>query len=167
MTPIKIPQDTGDFRLMDRLVVEAIKQLPETHRFMKGLFAWVGFKQIALEYDRPARYKGETKWNYWKLWNFALEGITSFSAVPLKIWSYIGLFISCIAFVYAAYLIVKTLIFGIEVPGYASLMVVTLFLGGIQLITLGVMGEYLGRVHDEVKKRPIYLVRESYGFKDK
>lgn len=167
MTPIKIPQDTGDFRLMDRLVVEAIKQLPETHRFMKGLFAWVGFKQIALEYDRPARYKGETKWNYWKLWNFALEGITSFSAVPLKIWSYIGLFISCIAFVYAAYLIVKTLILGIDVPGYASLMVVTLFLGGIQLITLGVMGEYLGRVHDEVKKRPIYLVRESYGFKDK
>ncbi len=167
MTPIKIPQDTGDFRLMDRQVIEAIKQLPETHRFMKGLFAWVGFKQIALEYDRPPRYKGETKWNYWKLWNFALEGITSFSAVPLKIWSYIGLFISCIAFVYAAYLIIRTFIFGIDVPGYASLMVVTLFLGGVQLITLGVMGEYLGRIHGEVKRRPLYLVRESYGFKDK
>ena len=167
MTPIKIPQDTGDFRLMDRQVIEAIKQLPETHRFMKGLFAWVGFKQIALEYDRPARYKGETKWNYWKLWNFAVEGITSFSAVPLKIWSYIGLFISCIAFVYAAYLIFRTFIFGIDVPGYASLMVVTLFLGGVQLITLGVMGEYLGRIHGEVKRRPLYLVRESYGFKDK
>lgn len=167
MTPIKIPQDTGDFRLMDRQVIEAIKQLPETHRFMKGLFAWVGFKQIAIEYDRPARYKGETKWNYWKLWNFALEGITSFSAVPLKIWSYIGLFISCTAFIYAAYLIIRTLILGIDVPGYASLMVVTLFLGGVQLITLGVMGEYLGRIYGEVKRRPLYLVRESYGFKDK
>ncbi|MGD1806986.1 glycosyltransferase family 2 protein [Dapis sp. BLCC M126] len=167
MTSIKIPQDTGDFRLMDRQVIEAIKQLPETHRFMKGLFAWVGFKQIAVKYDRPPRYKGETKWNYWKLWNFALEGITSFSAVPLKIWSYIGLFISCIAFVYAAYLIFRTLIFGIDVPGYASLMVVTLFLGGVQLITLGVMGEYLGRIYAEVKRRPLYLVRESYGFKDK
>ncbi|MGD1714616.1 glycosyltransferase family 2 protein [Dapis sp. BLCC M172] len=167
MTPIKIPQDTGDFRLMDRQVIEAIKQLPETHRFMKGLFAWVGFKQISVEYDRPARYKGETKWNYWKLWNFALEGITSFSAVPLKIWSYIGLSISCIAFVYATYLIIRTLIWGIDVPGYASLMVVTLFLGGVQLITLGVIGEYLGRIHGEVKRRPLYFVREFYGFKSK
>lgn len=165
MTPVTIPQDTGDFRLMDRKVVEALKQLPEMHRFMKGLFAWVGFKQIAIEYDRLPRYKGQTKWNYWKLWNFALEGITSFSSVPLKVWSYLGLILSILAFMYGTFLIIRTLILGIDVPGYASLMVVTLFIGGVQLVTLGIIGEYLSRVHDEVKRRPLYLVRESYGFK--
>ncbi|MGL4498910.1 MAG: glycosyltransferase family 2 protein [Planktothrix sp.] len=164
MTPVQIPGDTGDFRLMDRQVVEALKKLPETHRFMKGLFAWVGFRQIAIEYDRSPRYKGTTKWNYWKLWNFAIEGITSFSAVPLKIWSYMGLLVSVLAFIYAGILVIRTLIFGIDLPGYASLMVVTLFLGGVQLITLGVIGEYLGRIHDEVKKRPLYFVRDCYGF---
>jgi glycosyltransferase involved in cell wall biosynthesis len=165
MSPVPIPRDTGDFRLMDRRVVEALKQLPERHRFMKGLFAWVGFKQIAIEYDRPPRSKGETKWNYWKLWNFALDGITSFSSLPLKVWSYIGLLISLLAFLYATFLILRTLILGIDVPGYASIMVATLFLGGVQLVSLGVIGEYLSRVHDEVKQRPLYIVRDCYGFK--
>ncbi|EAW33811.1 glycosyltransferase family 2 protein [Lyngbya sp. PCC 8106] len=164
MTPVPIPRDTGDFRLMDRRVVEALKRLPERHRFMKGLFSWVGFKQIAIEYDRPPRSKGETKWNYWQLWNFALDGITSFSSLPLKVWSYIGLLISLLAFLYATFLILRTLILGIDVPGYASIMVVTLFLGGVQLVSLGVIGEYLSRVHDEVKRRPLYIVRDCYGF---
>lgn len=164
MSPVPIPRDTGDFRLMDRRVVEALKQLPEMHRFMKGLFAWVGYQQVLIEYDRPPRLKGETKWNYWKLWNFALDGITSFSSLPLKVWSYIGLLISVLAFIYATFLIIRTLIYGIDVPGYASLMVVTLFLGGIQLMTLGIIGEYLSRIHDEVKRRPLYLVRDCYGF---
>lgn len=167
MTHIQIPKDTGDFRLLDRRVVEALKLLPERRRFMKGLFAWVGFKQTSVEYDRDPRYQGTTKWNYWKLWNFALEGITSFSFVPLKVWSYIGVFVSLISFVYASFLIVRTLILGIDVPGYASIMVAVLFLGGVQLISLGFIGEYLGRVYDEVKQRPLYLVRDCYGFNQK
>lgn len=164
MTNIKIPQDTGDFRLLDRQVVEALKQLPERRRFMKGLFSWVGYRQTAIEYDRDSRYQGTTKWNYWKLWNFALEGITSFSFVPLKIWSYVGIVISLVSFVYASFLVIRTLILGIDVPGYASIMVAVLFLGGVQMISLGFIGEYLGRVYDEVKQRPLYLVRDCYGF---
>lgn len=164
LTPVDIPRDTGDFRLMDRRVVEALKELPETHRFMKGLFAWVGFRQTAIEYDRSPRHQGQTKWNYWNLWNFAIEGITSFSALPLKVWSYMGLVISFFALIYAAFLVLRTLIFGIDVPGYASLMVAILFLGGVQLISLGVIGEYLGRIYAEVKRRPLYLVRDCYGF---
>jgi polyisoprenyl-phosphate glycosyltransferase len=167
MTPIPIPKDTGDFRLLDRRVVEALKLLPERRRFMKGLFAWVGFKQTAIEYDRDPRYQGISKWNYWKLWNFALEGITSFSFLPLRVWSYIGIGISTISFLYASFLIIRTLILGIDVPGYASLMVAVLFLGGVQMVSLGFIGEYLGRVYDEVKQRPLYLVRDSHGFKAK
>lgn len=164
LTRVQVPPDTGDFRLMDRQVVNALKQMPERQRFMKGLFAWVGFKQTAIAFDREPRYKGKTNWNYWKLWNFAIDGITAFSIRPLKIWSYVGLFVSSIAIVYAIFLILRTLIFGIDVPGYASLMVVTLLLGGIQLITLGIIGEYLGRVFEEAKHRPLYLVRDCYGF---
>lgn len=164
MSRVPIPRDTGDFRLLDRRVVEAIKQLPERTRFMKGLFAWVGFKQTSILFDREPRHKGKTTWNYWKLWNFAIDGITSFSFAPLKIWSYIGLFISGISLFYASFLVLRTIIFGIDVAGYASTIVAVLFLGGIQLITLGVMGEYLGRVYEEVKGRPIYLVRDVYGF---
>ncbi|MDC0835661.1 bactoprenol glucosyl transferase [Leptolyngbya valderiana BDU 20041] len=163
MSDVPIPRDTGDFRLMDRRVVEALKQLPERNRFMKGLFAWVGFEQIAIEYDRDPRYAGTTKWNYWKLWNFALDGIAAFSSLPLKIWSYLGLAISLLSLIYAGFLIVRTVISGIDVPGYASLMVAVLFLGGIQLISLGAIGEYLGRIYEEVKKRPLYFVRDTYG----
>ena len=164
MTVVPIPSNTGDFRLLDRKVVEAIKKLPERNRFMKGLFAWVGYKQTSVLFDREPRAKGSTTWNYWKLWNFALDGITSFSFVPLKVWSYLGLLISFLSLVYALFLILRTIVSGIDVPGYASLMVAVLFFGGIQLITLGVIGEYLGRVYEEVKGRPLYFVRESYGF---
>jgi glycosyltransferase involved in cell wall biosynthesis len=164
MSEVPIPCDTGDFRLMNRRVVEALKQMPERKRFMKGLFAWVGFKQTSIVYDRAPRYKGKTKWNYWKLWNFALDGIISFSLGPLKLWSYIGLLLSLIALLYAMFLVIRTLSYGIDVPGYASLMVVVLFLGGMQLLTLGIMGEYLGRVYEEVKGRPLYFVRSCYGF---
>uniref|UniRef100_B8HV83 Glycosyl transferase family 2 n=1 Tax=Cyanothece sp. (strain PCC 7425 / ATCC 29141) TaxID=395961 RepID=B8HV83_CYAP4 len=163
MSRVAIPRNTGDFRLMDRKVVDALKQLPERSRFMKGLFAWVGFEQTAIYYDRAPRYQGQTKWNYWKLWNFAIDGITSFSLAPLKVWSYIGLGLSLLALFYACFLILRTLIYGVDMPGYASIMVGVLFLGGIQLITLGVIGEYLGRVYEEVKGRPLYLVRDFYG----
>ncbi len=164
MSRVPIPRNTGDFRLLDRKVVEALKQLPERTRFMKGLFAWVGFKQTSILFERQPRFQGKTTWNYWKLWNFALDGIASFSFIPLKVWSYLGLSVSFVSLLYASFLIIRTLIFGIDVPGYSSLMVAILFLGGIQLITLGIIGEYLGRVYEEVKGRPLYVVRECYGF---
>ena len=164
MSRVPIPRDTGDFRLIDRRVVDAIKRLPERTRFMKGLFAWVGYKQTSVLFDRPSRYKGGSKWNYWRLWNFALDGITSFSFVPLKVWSYIGLLVAIPSFFYATFLVLRTLVLGIDLPGYASIMVAVLFLGGVQLVSLGVIGEYLGRVYEEVKGRPLYLVRETYGF---
>ena len=164
LTEIPIPRNTGDFRLMDRRVVDALARLPERTRFMKGLFAWVGFRQTSVLYDRHPRHAGRTKWNYWRLWNFALDGITSFSTVPLKVWSYIGLALSLCAFVWATFLVVRTLMYGVDVPGYASLMVAMLFLGGVQLITLGVIGEYVGRIYIEVKGRPLYLVRDAWGF---
>ena len=156
ISSVPIPRDTGDFRLLDRRVVEAIKTMPERTRFMKGLFAWVGFKQTYVLYDRPNRIQGTTKWNYWKLWNFALDGITSFSLVPLKVWSYLGVVLSLLAFTYGSFLIIRTIILGIDVPGYASLMVTILFIGGVQLITLGILGEYLGRIYEETKQRPLY-----------
>jgi glycosyltransferase involved in cell wall biosynthesis len=157
-----LPENVGDFRLMDRKVVEAIKQLPERRRFMKGIFAWVGFRSTTVEYVRDSRFVGKSRFTGWKLWNFALEGITSFSTAPLRIWTYLGLAVASLAFVYAGFIIMRTVIHGIDVPGYASLLAVTLFLGGIQLIGLGVLGEYLGRVYSEAKQRPIYIVRESY-----
>ena len=163
---VPIPANTGDFRLLDRKVVEALKQLPERNRFMKGLFAWVGFRQTSVYFDRPPRAQGVTSWNFWKLWNFALDGITSFTVMPLKFWTYIGLSVSSLAFLYALILILRTLLTGIDVPGYASLMAVSLFLGGINLIGLGVLGEYLGRIFIEVKGRPLYIVRRLYGFSE-
>ncbi|MEW6118589.1 MAG: glycosyltransferase family 2 protein [Pseudomonadota bacterium] len=159
MSRVRIPEDTGDFRLMSRRAVDALLQLREQHRFMKGLFAWVGFPAVALPYRRDPRFAGETKWNYWKLWNFALEGITSFSTVPLKLASYLGLLISIFAFVYAGIVIYKTLVFGEPVQGYPSLMVVVLMLGGIQLASLGIIGEYLGRMFNETKQRPLYFTQ--------
>lgn len=164
LADVGIPNDTGDFRLMDRRVAEALRGLPERNRFMKGLFAWVGFRQTGVAYRRQPRAHGTSKWRYWRLWNFALDGITSSSTLPLRMWSYFGAFIALCAFAYAAFLIVRTLILGVDVPGYASLMVVVLFMGGINLLTLGIIGEYLGRAYMEVKGRPLYLVRESHGF---
>jgi len=162
MSDVPIPYDTGDFRLISRPVIEALKRLPERRRFMKGLFAWVGFRTAEISYRRAPRNAGRTSWNYWKLWNFALEGITSFSSAPLRLASYFGFVISLFAFIYAAVIIFRKLIFGNPVAGYPSLIVVILFLGGVQLIALGVIGEYLGRLYEESKQRPIYLVRSVF-----
>lgn len=164
LSTVSIPHNVGDFRLMDRRVVDALAALPERIRFMKGLFAWVGYPSVEIEYERPARDVGESKFNYWKLWNFAIDGFTSFSTMPLRVWSYLGLLIAGLSFLYAAAIVVKTVFFGVEVPGYASTLTTVLFLGGIQLVGLGVIGEYLGRIYVEVKQRPIYLVNRRYGF---
>jgi glycosyltransferase involved in cell wall biosynthesis len=155
---VKIPRNTGDFRLMSRRSVDALLKLREQHRFMKGLFAWVGFPAKAVPYDRAPRAAGTTKWNYWKLWNLAIEGITSFTVAPLKIATYIGLVSAVFALLFGAQIVIRTLIFGNPVPGYPSVMAVVLFFSGVQLMTLGVIGEYLGRVFNEVKGRPLYLV---------
>ena len=165
LSSLKIPENVGDYRLMDRVVVDALKQLPERQRFMKGLFAWVGFKTATVEYVRDPRQLGETKFSGWKLWNFAIEGITSFSLVPLKVWTYIGGIGALFAFLYASFIVIRTLIFGIDLPGYASLLVVTLFFASLQLISLGVIGEYIGRIYFESKQRPLYLIRKKYSSK--
>jgi glycosyltransferase involved in cell wall biosynthesis len=162
LSDLKIPENVGDFRLMDRAVIHSLKQLPERHRFMKGLFAWVGYRTVIVPYEREARSAGHSKFSGWRLWNLALEGITSFSTMPLRSWTYIGSAIALGAFGYGAFIVARTLILGIDVPGYASLLSVLLFLGGIQLIGLGVVGEYVGRIYDEAKGRPIYLVRRRY-----
>lgn len=158
----RIPANVGDFRLMDKAVVEALRKLPESRRFMKGLFAWAGFRTAVVDYHRDARETGESKFNAWKLWNFAIEGITSFSIAPLRIWTYIGALTALIAFAYAGFIAVRTLFFGVDVPGYASLLVSVMFLGGVQLIGIGILGEYLGRTYIETKRRPTYLVRRIY-----
>lgn len=155
---VEIPEDTGDFRLLSRRAVNALKQLNERHRFMKGLFAWIGYAQKAVGYRRDPRFAGETKWNYWHLWNFALDGITSFTTGPLKIAVYTGMFVSLLAILFAAFIVYRTLVFGEPVQGYPSLMVVVLLLGGVQLFSIGIIGEYLGRMFDETKNRPLYLV---------
>jgi glycosyltransferase involved in cell wall biosynthesis len=155
---VKIPRNTGDFRLMSRRSVDALLKLREQHRFMKGLFAWVGFPAKAVLYDRAPRAAGTTKWNYWKLWNLAIEGITSFTVAPLKIATYLGFVSAVFALLFGAKIVIRTLIFGNPVPGYPSVMAVVLFFSGVQLMTLGVIGEYLGRVFNEVKGRPLYLV---------
>ncbi|WP_024900324.1 glycosyltransferase family 2 protein [Brucella rhizosphaerae] len=161
ISEITIPPNAGDFRLMDRAVIEALKQLPERSRFNKGIFAWLGFRTDTIEYERPLREVGTTKWNYRKLWNFALDGITSFSSAPLRIWSYIGVMIAGCAMLFGFVVIFKVLILGHrDVPGYASLMTVLLFSNGIVLIGLGVIGEYLSRVFLETKGRPLVIVRK-------
>jgi glycosyltransferase involved in cell wall biosynthesis len=157
---VELPNNTGDFRILSRRAVDAVVRLREHHRFMKGLFSWVGFRQTAIHYDRDPRHGGKTKWNYWQLWNFALEGITSFTVAPLKISTYLGIVTAAGAFVYGTVIIVKTLIFGADLQGYPSLMVVILFLGGVQLIVLGIIGEYLGRTFTETKNRPLYFVEQ-------
>lgn len=162
----KIPEHAGDFRLLDRKVVDVIKQMPERNRFMKGLFAWSGFRQAAVEYDRVEREVGETKFNYWKLWTLAIDGITSASTVPLRVWSYVGGCIALLALAYAGFIALRTLFYGVEVAGYASMMVAILFFGGLQLLSLGVLGEYVGRILVEVKHRPIYVVRERIGVEE-
>ncbi len=153
-----IPRDTGDFRLLSPRALAALRQLRERHRFMKGLFGWVGFNQVAIPYHRDARVAGRSKFNFWKLWNFALEGITSFSTAPLRVATYIGIATALFAFGFGAWIVVKALLWGDAVAGYPTMMAVILFLGGVQLVALGLIGEYLGRLYEESKQRPLYLV---------
>ena len=159
--PVHIPPDTGDYRLLSRRAVAALRQLREQHRFMKGLFTWIGYPQTAVTYRREPRHAGVSKWNYWRLWNLALEGITSFTVAPLKAATYLGLSTALGAFVYGLVIIGKTLHYGVDLPGYASLMVVILFLGGVQLVAIGIIGEYLGRMFNETKQRPLYFLNDS------
>lgn len=161
---IEIPENVGDFRLLDRRVADVLRQLPERNRFMKGLFAWVGFRSVGVSYARPPRAVGETKWGFWGLWNFALDGLVSFSTVPLRVWTYIGATVSGLAFLYAIFIVTRVLWLGVDVPGYASLLTATLFMGGMQLLSIGVIGEYLGRLFIETKARPIYVVEGVYRF---
>ncbi|WP_349616754.1 glycosyltransferase family 2 protein [Azotobacter salinestris] len=158
----EIPENVGDFRLMDRAVIDALNALPESRRFMKGLFAWVGFRTAYVNYSRPERIAGTSKFNGWRLWNFALEGMTSFSIDPLRIWTYFGAMVAFVSFFWGFYIVLKVLLLGVDVPGYASIFVAITFLGGLQLIGIGVIGEYLGRTYLESKRRPVYLVRNIY-----
>lgn len=155
----KIEGNVGDFRLMSRQAIDAVKQLPENNLFMKGLLSWVGFPTTVVEYTRAERSIGKSKFNFWKLVNLALEGITSFSSVPLRFWSYLGGTVALISFIFAMKIILSKLILGNPVPGYSSLMVAILFLGGIQLIGIGVLGEYIGRIYKETKHRPRYIIK--------
>jgi glycosyltransferase involved in cell wall biosynthesis len=164
VSDLGIPESAGDYRLMDRVVVEALKRLPERNRFMKGLFAWVGFRQIGVPYVRPERAAGTTSMGYLRLWRFALDGITSFSTAPLRVWTVVGLVAALLALAGAAAVVVRVLVAGRDVPGYASLMVVILLSFAIQMIAFGVLGEYVGRLYQEVKGRPIYVVRARFGF---
>jgi glycosyltransferase involved in cell wall biosynthesis len=163
LSKTQIPENVGDFRLMDRCVVEALKRLPERQRFMKGLFAWVGFRTVTLDYTRAPRAAGRSKFSGFSLWNFAMEGFTSFSTAPLKIWTYLGALGALASLVYALVIIGQTIINGRQVPGYASLFVAVLFFGSVQLISIGLLGEYIGRIYLETKQRPAYLVRKVYG----
>lgn len=162
ISEIEIPQNVGDFRLFTKKVLNAINSLPENQRFMKGIFAWVGFRSITIEYEEQERIAGSSKFNGWKLWNFALQGITGFGTLPLRIWTYIGFIVSFFAFIYASFLILRTLIMGVDLPGYASLVVIILFLGGLQLIGVGILGEYVGRIYMESKRRPPFIIDEIY-----
>ena len=164
MSEVPVVENAGDFRLLDRKVVDVLRRLPERNRFMKGLYAWAGFTQAFVPYERPARAHGTTKFRYWKLWNFALDGIFSFSTLPLRMWTYLGGTVAFLAVAYGAYIVIRTLMFGVDVPGYASLLVAVLFLSGINMIGLGVLGEYLGGVFLEVKLRPLYVVSVACGF---
>ncbi len=164
ISDVPIPADAGDFRLIDRSVVDALKLLPERNRFMKGLFAWVGFSQAVVEYSRPERAAGDSKWKFWQLWNLALDGIFSFTTLPLRIWTYLGVAVTIFSTLYALEVIIQTLIFGVSAPGYASLIVTILFFSGLNMIGLGILGEYIGRIFTEVKQRPLYLVESNVGF---
>ena len=164
MSPVPIPANVGDFRLVDRRAVEVLRRLPERNRFMKGLFAWVGFNAVGVPYERPQRAAGASKFNLWRLWNFALDGVVSFSTVPLRASFYGGLAIAAIAVLYAAFIIARVLLFGIDTPGYASLLIAVLLMGAIQLLSLGIIGEYIARMYGEVKRRPVYIVAERVGF---
>ena len=158
----EIPANVGDFRLLDRKVIDALKQMKESLRFMKGLFAWAGFKTCMIDYKVEKRIAGESKFTFWNLVHFAIDGLTSFSTAPLTLWLYLGGGVSLCAFLYGIFIFARTILFGIEVPGYASLLCLTLFFGGFQMLGIGILGEYVGRTYIESKQRPVYIVREFY-----
>jgi glycosyltransferase involved in cell wall biosynthesis len=160
VSDVHLPENVGDFRLMDRIVVDALKTLPENRRFMKGLFAWIGFRTAVVPYTRASRVGGNSSFNGWQLWNLALEGITSFSLLPLRIWSYVGTLVAVGALGYACWRIIRTFVYGADIPGYESLMVAILFLGGLQMVGIGIIGEYLGRTYLESKRRPPFVIRK-------
>ncbi len=162
VSEVQLPENAGDFRLIDRRVVEVLRKLPERNRFMKGLFAWAGFTSIGVPYERQERQADTTKWNYWKLWNFALDGVVGFSTTPLRVWAYLGAFVAALAFGYGSFIVLRVLMLGTDVPGYASLMTAILFLGGIQLLSMGILGEYLGRLFIAVKGRPVYIIETIF-----
>ena len=162
VSQVKIPENVGDFRLMDRKVLDALKQLPEQHRFMKGLFSWVGYRTTSVNYQRQPRAAGRSKFSGWRLLNFALEGITSFSISPLRFWTYLGLLGALLSLAYSVILIIKTVLFGADVPGYPSLFMAITFFGSLQLIGIGMLGEYIGRIYMESKRRPLYFIRERH-----
>jgi glycosyltransferase involved in cell wall biosynthesis len=155
----QIEANVGDFRLMDRCVIDALRRLPESQRFMKGLFAWIGFRTTVLDYSRPPRSAGSSKFSTWQLWNLAIEGITSFSTAPLRVWTYLGFSVAAMSFLYGAFLVIRTFTHGVDVPGFASILCAVMFLGGVQLMGIGVLGEYLGRTYLEAKGRPTYVTR--------
>ena len=161
ISDVPIPKNAGDFRLMSRRAVDALSEVREHHRFMKGLFSWIGYRQVPLHYVRKPRAAGRTKWNYLRLSNFAMEGVTGFSLVPLRIASFCGVVISIFAFLFAAWVVLRTLLFGADVPGYASIVVLISFFSGIQLLTIGILGEYIGRIFNETKKRPLYIIDQE------
>lgn len=162
ISDIDIPGNVGDYRLITKKVLTATQKMPENQRFMKGLFAWIGFKTAVVEYKRDSRKAGKTSFHGWRLWNFALDGITSFSTIPIRVWLYIGIVISLLSFSYMNFIVFRTLLFGVDLPGYASLLTIILFLGGIQLIGIGILGEYIGRIYMETKRRPSYIVDNEY-----
>jgi glycosyltransferase involved in cell wall biosynthesis len=161
-THVPIQKDTGDFRLLDRRAVDALKEFRESERYTKGMFSWIGFHKKEVTYDRDPRAAGVTKWNYARLINFAIDGITSFTTAPLRFSTYMGFIVSLIAFLYLVVVIVRTLAFGVDLEGYPSTMAVILFLGGVQLLSLGIIGEYIGRIFNETKRRPLYFIEEYH-----
>ena len=166
LTDVEMPPNSGDFRLLDRRVADVIRGMRERDRFMKGILSWPGFRQTSLSYTRPGRVAGDSKFSFWQLWNFALTGLTGYSTIPLRAWTYLGLAVAAASFLYALYLTVRTLLIGVDVPGYTSIMVAILFFSGVQLIGIGVLGEYIGRIHMETKKRPLYVIDEALGLDD-
>ena len=160
---VPIPANAGDFRLLDRAVVEVLRKFPERSRFMKGIFAWVGFRQATVGYSRVSRAAGKSKWRYWRLWNYALDGLLSFTTAPLRIWTYLGFGLAALAGCYMIFIIARTVMLGVDVPGYPSLLVTVLFFSGLNMVGLGILGEYVGRIFLEVKRRPLYLVRSTVG----
>lgn len=166
ITSIDIPHNAGDFRLLDKKIIEAFKQFPERTRFMKGLYAWVGFKKIGVPFTVTERKTGKSSWGFYKLAELAITGMTSFSNVPLRVWSIIGLLVSLVALIYAVYIVTVTMIYGTDLPGFPSLIVAIVFLGGIQLLSIGILGEYIARIFAEVKQRPKYLLQLKEGFDD-